>query len=181
MDSFDEFVEASSRSLLQAAWLLTGDWASAEDLVQLTLLQAWRRWDSIGPDARYGYARRVLLNRYLSGRRRRWSGERPSPDIGIETPTSSETMPTDTTPTDMPTDMMHSIDLRTSLRSALATLPAKQRAVVVLRYFCDMAEADTAQLLGCSPGTVKSQSSRALAKLRSHPGLRALLEEVTYG
>ena len=175
MDSFDEFVEASSRSLLQAAWLLTGDWATAEDLVQLTLLQAWRRWDSIGPDARYGYARRVLLNRYLTGRRRRWSGERSSPDIGTGIGTGPEA------PQSMPGDSMHGIDLRTSLRSALATLPAKQRAVVVLRYFCDVAEADTAQLLGCSPGTVKSQSSRALAKLRSHPGLRALLEEVTYG
>jgi RNA polymerase sigma-70 factor (sigma-E family) len=174
VNSFDEFVEASSRSLLQAAWLLTGDWAAAEDLVQLTLLQAWRRWNSIEPAARYSYARRVLLNRYLTGRRRRWSGEQPSPDIGVEGPrsTRAETMPADS---------MHSIDLRTSLRSALATLPAKQRAVVVLRYFCDLSEADTAQLLDCSSGTVKSQGSRALAKLRSHPGLRTLLEEVTHG
>jgi RNA polymerase sigma-70 factor (sigma-E family) len=167
--SFDEFVEGSSRALLQAAWLLTGDWAAAEDLVQSTLLQAWRRWDSIEPGARYAYARRVLLNSYLAGRRRRWSGEQPSSDIGSYPPAS------------ITADTTQDIDLRASLRSALATLPAKQRAVVVLRYFCDLAEADTAQLLGCSPGTVKSQGSRALAKLRSHPGLRTLLEEVTYG
>ena len=162
MLSVEEFIDQNSRLLLRSAWLLTGNWASAEDLVQTSLLQSWLHWDEIKADTPDFYVRRVLMNTFLSGQRRRWTRERPTAGL----------------PDRPGTDELTSSELRVVIWRALSGLPARQRAVVVLRYFNDLSEAQTAQALGCSVGTVKSQTSRALARLRSIPELQSLLKEV---
>ena len=101
----------------------------------------------------------MMINLQLKARRRRWNGERPVAVVP-ERPAG---------------DPLATAEVRHSLRAALATLPPRQRAVVVLRYFCDLTEAQTAAELGCSVGTVKSQASRAMTTLRSHPALAGLL------
>ena len=159
---FREFVTTNSRDLQRAAWLLTGDWAAAEDLVQVALFRCWPRWSSIA--APESYVRSALVRSFLSARRRRWIGEQPSASLA-----------------DLPApDAIGSADVRASVRSALAALPPRERAVVVLRYYADMSEADTAAALGISAGSVKRYASDALAKLRADPALDGLLtEEVT--
>jgi RNA polymerase sigma-70 factor (sigma-E family) len=135
---FREFVQVHSRGLLRTAWLLTGEWASAEDLVQTALAKTWPRWSAITrQDAPEVYVRRVLVTTFLSWRRRRSSQEllvdsMPERAVGQEAFTGS--------------------DLRESLRAAMRTLPPRQRAVIVLRYFNDLTESQTATVLGCSPG-----------------------------
>jgi len=161
-EGFAEFVVSRSRSLLRSAWLLTGDWASAEDLVQTALAATWVRWPRIvRRDAPELYVRRVIVSTYLSGSRRRWRGELPSGDLPDGRASG---------------DLMADADLRECLRLELNRLPARQRAVLVLRYFDDLTEAQAAQILGCSVGTVKSQASRALAKLRQSSSIGAVLE-----
>ena len=149
--TFDEFVAARSRALLRTAYLLTHDHALAEDLLQTALTKAWFAWRRIdgSPEP---YVRRILVNTYASWWRRKWNGEHPTDEL--PEPASDETR---TEPTD--------------LWQAMARLPRRQRAVVVLRYFEDLTGAQTAELLGCSVGTVKSQCSKALAKLRIDPAL----------
>ena len=147
---------------IQSGWLLTGNWASSEDLVQKYLLKSWRHWDAIKADAPGVYVRRVLMNTFLSEQRRRWTRERPMAEL----------------PDRAAADQLSSTELRHVIWRALSGLPARQRAVVVLRYFDDLSEAQTAHVLDCSVGTVKSQTSRALARLRSIPELHSLLEEV---
>ncbi len=162
MLSIEDFIGRSSRPLLRSAWLLTGNWASAEDLVQTALLQSWRHWDAIKSETPEFYVRRVMMNTFLNGQRRRWNRERPVSQL----------------PDRPGSDDVSAAELRHVIWSALSGLPARQRAVIVLRYFNDLSEAQTAQVLECSVGTVKSQASRALAKLRSEPELQSLLEEV---
>jgi RNA polymerase sigma-70 factor (sigma-E family) len=144
--------------MLRAAWLLTGgDWALAEDLAQTAISEVWRHWDRVRVmDAPAAYAHKVLLNTFLSWRRRRWTAE-------ISTERIDATAPD--------TGGFARVDTRESLRHALRQLPAKQRAVITLRYFEERSEAETAEIMGCSVGTVKSQASRAIAKLREHPDL----------
>ena len=149
---FDEFVAARSGRLLRTAYLLTHDHALAEDLLQTALTRAWSSWSRIEGQPE-PYVRKILVNTYASWWRRRWNGEQPTADLP-EAPADS----TDT-------------DARHDLWSALARLPRRQRAVVVLRYFDDLTEAETAAALGCSVGTVKSQTSKAFAKLRIDPAL----------
>jgi len=161
-DGFTGFVAGQGRGLLRTAWLLTGDWASAEDLVQTTFTQVWRSWDRVRrKDDPSTYVRRIMLNAHLKQQRRRWHGERPTAVL----------------PEAPGRDVTQDSDVRQSLRTALATLPPRQRAVVVLRYFTDLSEAQTAAALGCSVGTVKSQASRAMVALRAHPALAGLLVE----
>lgn len=151
-----------SASLLRSAWLLTGDWHTAHDLVQTSLLRTWPRWERILlQDRPEPYVRRVMLNTYLSWRARRWRGETPLADLP-----------------DAARDADHTAvaDLRVTLLAALATLPPRQRATVVLRYFDDLTEADTAAALGCSIGTVKTQCSRAMHALRAMPALQHVLD-----
>ena len=143
--AFDEFVLARSSGLLRTAYLLTHDHALAEDLLQTALAKAWFAWERI--DQHEAYVRRILVTTYATWWRRRWNGEHP---------------------TDDPTE---AAGQRHDLWSALERLPRRQRAVVVLRYFEDLTEAQTAQVLGCSVGTVKSQASKAFAKLRIDPSL----------
>jgi RNA polymerase sigma-70 factor (sigma-E family) len=146
---FRTFVEANGATLLHAARLLTGDHHRGEDLVQTALTRVYLKWGRI--DAPLPYARRALVNAHIDQTRRRWWGERPT-----------ETLP-DTAETDAETTAS---DSRDQLRRMLAELPPKDRAVIVLRYYCDLSERDTADTLGLPVGTVKSSCARALARLR---------------
>jgi RNA polymerase sigma-70 factor (sigma-E family) len=152
--SFDEFVAARSHALLRTAYLLTHDHALAEDLLQTALTKAWFAWKRID-GAPEPYVRKILFNTYASWWRRRWNGEQPTERLP-ERPAGAQD-PDDAEPTD--------------LWTAMERLPRRMRAVIVLRYFEDLTEAQTAEVLGCSVGTVKSQSSKALAKLRIDPAL----------
>jgi RNA polymerase sigma-70 factor (sigma-E family) len=151
---FAEFVAARSPALLRTARLLTGDWASAEDLLQDSLATCWRRWSRISGNPE-PYVQKVMLHTYLAWRRRFWTRERPTEVL-------PETSVGDATGRVVDED---------EVQAALRRLPPRQRAVVVLRYFDDLSEAETAQLLGISTGTVKSQTSKALAALRIDEGL----------
>jgi RNA polymerase sigma-70 factor (sigma-E family) len=145
---FDEFVATRSGALLRTAYLLTGEHALAEDLVQTALAKSWFAWGRIdGPPE--PYVRRVLVTTYSTWWRRKWTGERPAGELP-EVPVPAGT----------------AVEDRDALWRALAALPRRQRAVVVLRYYEDLSEADTAAALGISKGTVKSQAARALAALR---------------
>jgi RNA polymerase sigma-70 factor (sigma-E family) len=162
-DEFREFVIARSPVLLRAAWLLTGNEASAQDLVQATLLKAWSRWERVSrADSPEAYVRRVMMSTFLTWRRRRWRGE-------LAVPTLPEVAAS--------ADEISRSDIRASVVAALRALPPRQRAVVVLRYFADLTEAQAATALGCSVGTIKSQTARALARLRTSPALAGVLTE----
>lgn len=158
-EGFAEFVRGASRGLLQTGWLLTGNWASAQDLVQTALAKTWPRWESISEPAATAYVRRVMMTTYLAWRGRRWTGESPVADVPEE-PDGA--------------DAFEQAELRLAVAAALATLPARQRAVVVLRHFLDLSEAATAEALACSPSSVKTHHARALAALRRQPGLSGL-------
>jgi len=149
---FREFVTGRSPALLRTAYLLGGDWATAEDLLQVALTKTYLAWLRLGTiEAIEPYARRVLVNTATSWWRRRWHGERP----------------TDVLP-DMPaSDGLDERLERDRLWRHVVTLPARQRAVLVLRFYEDQSEAETARLLGVSVGTVKSQCARALVSLRA--------------
>lgn len=150
---FDDFVVARYGALLRTSYLLTRDHALAEDLVQTALAKAWFAWDRI--DGRpESYVRRILVNTYTSWWRRRWNGEHATEEVPEQ-------------PVEHPEEGGHDLWI------ALGRLPRRQRAAVVLRYFEDLSEAETARIMGCSVGTVKSQTSRALAKLRIDPALAA--------
>ena len=150
-DGFRDFVEARSTALLRSGWLLTGDWPSAEDLVQTALAAAWPRWATLTrQDAPEVYVRKIMVNTFLRWRQRRWNGE-------IATGRLPELQAYG--------DVFAQIDARQALIAALDRLPARQRAVVVLRYFADLPEQETALAMGVSVGTVKSTTSRALAAL----------------
>jgi RNA polymerase sigma-70 factor (sigma-E family) len=157
-DGFEEWVLARGDALHRTAFLLTRDHALAEDLVQTALAKAWPAWRRIHTDPEQ-YVRRAMLNTYSSWWRRRWNGERPTADLP-----------------DRPgwhgADHGDDVATRAGVLAALDALPRRQRAVVVLRYFEDLTEAQTADVLGISVGTVKSQSRDALRRLREEvPGL----------
>ena len=146
-DGFADFVVARQPALLRTAYLLTGHAQDAEDLVQTTLVKVVPQWRRIR-DNPEPYVRRVLVNENVSRwRRRRWREE--STD-------------------DVPEGLAHAPDHAELLavRSALATLAPRQRAVIVLRYYEGLSEAEIAATLGIAPGTVKSQARDGLARLR---------------
>ena len=153
MTDFDEFVAANVDGLLRTAYLIVWDEAEAEDLVQECLLKVAHRWPRIRRMERPpAYARRVLVNLTLDGARgraRRQSELEPGGQEHV-----------------IAIDPSAAVDGRVELLQALSQLPARQRAVLVLRYFNDLTEADVAEVLGCSLGTVKSSASRGLARLR---------------
>jgi RNA polymerase sigma-70 factor (sigma-E family) len=161
-DGFREFVVARSPALLRTAQLLIGQESSAQDLVQAALLKTWGRWEGIAAGAREAYVRRVMVSTFLGWRRRLWHREAPV-SLVPERITS--------------TDAFADADTRVAVATALAGLTARQRAVVVLRYFDDLSEADAALAMNCSVGTVKSQTSRALANLRRSPLRHLFVEE----
>jgi RNA polymerase sigma-70 factor (sigma-E family) len=150
-EDFREFVEHRSSALLRTAYLLAGDWATAEDLLQIALTKTFLAWKRLGHiEAVEPYARRVLVNTSTSWWRRRWHGERP----------------TEVLPESAAADQLEESLERDALWRHVRALPNRQRAVLVLRFYEDQSEAETARLLGVSVGTVKSQASRALATLR---------------
>jgi len=160
-EGFHAYVVARQGDLLRLARMLTADWASAQDLVQASLERVWPRWNHVvrggDPDA---YVRRVLINLHLKGGRRRWHGELPFAQI-------PEAISDEGNP-------FEAADLRQTVHGLLPSLPPRQRAVVVLRFYADLTEAATADLLGCSVGTVKSQTAKALRTLRDECGRRAV-------
>jgi RNA polymerase sigma-70 factor (sigma-E family) len=153
MEEFSQYVAARGRALWRAAWLLTGDAQLAEDLAQTALARAWPHYERVAANGSFeAYVRRAMVTTYVSWRGRRWVGEIPSDRVP------------DATTGEQPVDL--------DLVRALASLSRQQRAVVVLRYFADLTEADTAAALGCSVGTVKTHHTRAIAALRSSGLLR---------
>jgi RNA polymerase sigma-70 factor (sigma-E family) len=154
---FAAFVRARQQRLVRAARLFCGDYHAAEDLVQDALIKLGSRWESVREGSPDAYVRRILYRDAVS-RWRRWGREVPHaghhdrPDAlhGAPVPAAVD-------------GWVEGADLR----AALAGLPPRQRAVIVLRYFEDLSEVDIAEALGCSTGTVKSQASKAMATLRN--------------
>ena len=145
-----EFVSARGAALSRAAYLLTGDHQAAEDLVQETCVVLVRRWQKSGTVDPEAYVRRILFSRFVDGRRRRRLAELPW-----------------ATPPDAPGgDEAGTATDRLTLQGALARLTPRQRAVLVLRFYDDLTETQTADTLGVSPSTVKSQTRVALQRLR---------------
>ncbi len=150
-EEFRDFVSTRLHRLSRLAYLLTGDHHAAEDLLQNALIRVGTRWGRVAaaddPDA---YVRRILYNEHISAWRR-WRGEQsipvPAPPVASG-------------------NAMDDALRRLMLQQALARLTPRQRAVIVLRYFEDLSEADAARALGCSIGTVKSQTNYAIGRLR---------------
>ncbi len=156
-EDFRSYVAGRSAALLRTAYLLTGNRADAEDLLQTALAKTYLSWDRIRDrGAVDGYVRRVMVNTQTSWWRRRTLDEHPTDEL-----------PDRASGRDGTADL----DLHDALWTALAALPRRQRAVVVLRYYEDLSEAETARVMGVSVGTVKSATSRALSKLREDPSL----------
>jgi RNA polymerase sigma-70 factor (sigma-E family) len=154
MNDFDEFVAEHLEPLLKTAYLITWDAGEAEDLVQECLLKVARKWRRVRKmEQPRAYARRVLVNLAFDqarGRARR-NSELDFAPTALDGPAR---------------DLLDGLETRAELLEALSGLTPRQRAVLVLRYFNDLTETQTAEVLGCSPGTVKSSASRGLARLR---------------
>ncbi len=150
---FDDYVRASQRRHKRLAFLLTGDLDSAEDLLQAAYAKVYPRWDQVRtydvPDA---YLRRVMVSLRTSWWRRHRNREWSTADL-----------PEHGSGPDAATGVTESQALLVALRR----LPDRQRAAVVLRHWCDLSEADTAAIMACSVGTVKSNTSKGLAQLRT--------------
>jgi RNA polymerase sigma-70 factor (sigma-E family) len=154
---FAEFVQARQHQLIRAARLYCGDYHAAEDLVQDALVKLASRWESVRDGSPDAYVRRILYRDSVS-RWRKW---------GREIPYAAQAGERDLLDDDaVPAEVDDWVD-GSPVRQALSQLPPRQRAVIVLRYFEDLSEADIAEVLGCSPGTVKSQASKALHRLRT--------------
>ncbi|RHW23879.1 SigE family RNA polymerase sigma factor [Nocardioides immobilis] len=154
--AFAEFVAARSGALHRAAYLMVGDVGLAQDLVQEALTKtyvAWPRLRDIGNAE--AYTRKAITTTAITWfRKKSWYGERPAELVPDRTGVGHD----------------DAVAVRASLMQALGQLPPRQRAVIVLRYYEDLTEAQAAAVLGCAVGTVKSQSSAALAKLRDLMG-----------
>jgi RNA polymerase sigma-70 factor (sigma-E family) len=154
---FAAFVAARQRSLQGTAWLLTRDWGAAEDLVSQALAKTWLHWSRIQRrDQPQVYTCRVMLRLHASQTRRFWSRERPH-DVLPEPAAGDE--------------MAARVAIRRTVLDALARLPRRQREIVVLRFFEDLTESQTAAVLDIAVGTVKSATAAALANLRRDPRL----------
>ncbi|TCC11500.1 SigE family RNA polymerase sigma factor [Kribbella soli] len=151
-DDFDDFVRGSATRLLRTAVLLTGDRGAGEDLVQETYEKIYVHWPRIRTGAPEAYARKTLTNLAAN----RWRTRRRRPAEVALAENHDEPTPDDS----------EAYAVRQQLLRALQDLPPRQRAAIVLRYYDDLTEAQTAEILGCSVGTVKSQTSRALDRLR---------------
>lgn len=149
----ERFLAEHGERLLHIAIALTGSRADGEDLFQAALERLLPRWRTIASDAAASYLRRTIYNLAADGWRRRGAWRRAFPLLRTQIPASG-------------TDAMAEVDLRDALVRLLAQLPPRQRAVIVLRYWEQLTEAETAALLGCSEGTVKSATSRGLRRLR---------------
>ncbi|MEU8663838.1 SigE family RNA polymerase sigma factor [Actinoplanes philippinensis] len=153
VDDFDEFVTGRGRALLKFAYVLSGDAHLAEDLVQEVLARLHRRWDRIAAmDHVEAYVRTAIVRQFLSWRRRRAYREA----VLAEVPEPA--------PSDAPE---HRVVARDQMWTLLRGLPRAQRAVLVLRFYCDLPDSEIAALLGCGKSTVRSQATRALAQMRT--------------
>lgn len=152
-EEFAAYMTARQPSLLRTAYLLTGDRHTAEDLVQTSLAKLYLSWDKVQRrELVDGYVRRILVNEHSSLWRKPWKRREVSRD---------------TLPDDRGVYDRHDDGRSDALWEFVQTLPRRQRAVIVLRYYEELSEAETAAALGVSVGTVKSQASRALAAMRS--------------
>lgn len=159
-DDFRAFVSARQQALMRTAYLLTGDIHLAEDLLQSVLIKVAGHWRKVSRGHPEAYTRKALVNQYISWKRR------PRREVLSAAPPEQGASYDDAA--------LH----RIVLRQALDKLAPKQRAVIVLRYWEDLTEAQTAEALGCSVGTVKSQTHHALARLRTlAPELAFLLND----
>ena len=147
---FREYVTGRMDQLRRTAYLLCSDWHTADDLVSTALVKLYRHWGRASTvDNLHAYTRQILVRAWLDECRRPWRRER-----------AWETLP------DRGAPVAFEVADRVALLAQLAELPPRQRAVIVLRYFCDLSIEDTAEVLGCTAGTVKSQTARALQTLR---------------
>lgn len=157
--SFDTFVRLHWATLITIGVAVTGSRSEAEDVVQTALTGAWRRWSTVREQDALAYLRRSIANANISRWRRYGSREvvvdlRDADERGAALP-------------DHGVRATDAVDERRSLLPVLRALPARQRAVLVLRYLCDLSDDDIAETLGISTGTVRSQAARGLATLRS--------------
>jgi RNA polymerase sigma-70 factor (sigma-E family) len=162
-EEFARYYIARGDIMRKTAYLLCGDWHLAEDLTQTTFVRLYQVWRRVNRrDVLDQYTRQVLFRVFLDERRRPWRREKSTVDV---------------TPPDGPAPHIGVAD-QIAVRMAMAGVPPRQRATLVCRFWLDMSVEDTADVLGCSPGTVKSQTARGLAKLRVSLGpLREPLEE----
>ncbi|MEU2660946.1 SigE family RNA polymerase sigma factor [Micromonospora sp. DT46] len=150
-DEYRQFVETRLEHLRRTAYLLCRDWHTADDLVSITLGKLYRAWTRVRAAENVdAYVRQVLMRAWLDERRRPWRRERS----------------TDEVPDDAAPDTEPDLADRELLLDLLGKLPERRRAVLVLRYYCDLSVEETAQILGITTGTVKSQAARALESLR---------------
>jgi RNA polymerase sigma-70 factor (sigma-E family) len=160
-EAFTAFVAARGPALRRTAYLMTGNWHEAEDVVQTALSKLYVAWARVDSDGAEAYVRRIVANVIVDGRRRSWRGEQATadlPDVLVEGPDVDERL----------------VQLR-----ALMSMPAAQRAVIVLRYWEDLSIEQVADLLGIAAGTVRSQTSRGLTALREAMGVSVSGDEVT--
>ena len=149
-NEFDRFVADNGNGLLRTAYLMVGDLHEAEDLVQETLFKVASKWPRVSRmENPVAYTRRILVNQALHG-----SAKRSRNRAELKARAAPDTA-----------DTAAHLDIRDELFEALAALPPRQRAALVLRYFLDLPEAEVAAALGCSLGTVKSSTSRGLKRL----------------
>ena len=160
---FCAYVAARGTALLRTAYLLTGEIHLAEDLLQTALTNTYLAWGRIrDKGALDGYVRQIMVNTLTDWWRRRWRRERPTAELPDAV---------------LPDGAAATVE-RQRLWAQLEALPQRQRAVIVLRYYEDLSEAETARVLDCSVGTVKSQAHRALSTLRARLGDEAASEEM---
>ena len=161
---YADFVTHHANALCRTAYLLCGDWRRAEDATQEALIRMYRHWPKMhNRPGLKAYARKVVVSTTLEALRRKSSREVVSDDSQF-------------LGTRDPADPYSRLENRMVIREALDELPPRQRACVVLRYFDQLSVDETAEALGVRPGTVKSQTMRALDKLRAHPGLADVSE-----
>jgi len=154
-ERFAAYVRNRGEHHLRVAVLLTGDWHAAEDLVQTSLAKLYQAWPRLRADVDLdAYLRRIIVNTQRSWWRARWRRETPTSEL----------------PETVSEDFADGRALAAQIRQALQALPRQQRAVLVLRYYADLPEAEVADLLGCSLGTVKTHSHRGLRALRESLG-----------
>lgn len=149
---FRSFAVAQRESLRRYAYLLCGDWYEADDIVQKALTKMFAAWKRVEPEGAPAYVRKIVTNVYLSHRRLAWvRRERSSSEVPVQR-------------VDRPQE---AVDVRLEVVAALERLPARQRATLVLRYWEQLSVDETATAMGCSTGTVKSQSSKGLRTLKT--------------
>ena len=161
---YREYVGGRLDQLRRTAYLLCGDWHTADDLVSTALVKLLKHWSRVSAmDNVDAYARRVLMRAWLDERRRPWRREHSRAELPEAAARAG-----------------YDVADRMAVLALLAELPARRRAVLVLRFFCDLSVEETAEALGCSTGTVKSQTARALDALRTRLGAVTSPEEITW-